>query len=891
MSAPLVSCVMPTRDRRPLVGQAIAYFLRQDYPERELVILDDGHDPVDDLVPDDQRIRYVRLDGRVVLGAKRNQACELARGELIAHWDDDDWMAADRLSRQVAELDASGAEVCGLQELLHYRIDAGEAWLYRYRPDSRPWLAGCTLLYRRAAWAAHPFPALAAGEDSAFVAEFAPERVHAIADSSFYLSLLHRSNTAGRNLADPHWERRPLDEATARLGPDRGFYVALRTGSAGQQRRPRVEAVTMTAEFNGWSGYGAMAVYTALGMARVGARVEVEPLELDLRGLPEGFAELHRQARPEPDGPLLYYSWLRPAFERHRGRPELFVHTMWESGRLPHGWTERLNEARAVVTPSRYVAGVFRKSGVTVPIEVVPDGVDPDVYGYEERPARESLTTLIVAPVDDRKHAQEAIAAWQRAFAGDPGARLVIKTTYGLANYRPSDPRISYVDEVEPSLGIARWYREADVLLALGNEGFGLPLLEGMATGLPVIALASEGQGDTCRAAPDCVLPIRPVRHAPYAPAAYGPAGLRGVPDVEDVARSLRWVDTHRDEARDLGRRASAWALEHRNVWAKGPAVLDAIEAHAAPPRPLRRARTLWVPTLGTPCGVAEYARSLAAAVGAAALTASPDPARSRLLHVQHEPALFDASALARELARARETGAAVAVTEHAVEPFARVWEAEADALVAHTSRGAELLQTRWPGKRVEWIRHGCPTWFPPRKRRRGRTIGALGFLARYKGFAALLDVLRAVPGTELVLYSHARDVEFAREWERLADGLPVRREARYLAEEEVARRLAAEADLLVFWYDEAPFEAASGAARVGLASGVPVLTSRTAWFADLADATYQPADLVEGVRRALDDDVLRHRLAGAAPTFCHDHSWARAAERHVALWDELERT
>ena len=41
---PLVSCVMPTANRRPYVAQAIRYFQRQDYPNKELVILDDGED-------------------------------------------------------------------------------------------------------------------------------------------------------------------------------------------------------------------------------------------------------------------------------------------------------------------------------------------------------------------------------------------------------------------------------------------------------------------------------------------------------------------------------------------------------------------------------------------------------------------------------------------------------------------------------------------------------------------------------------------------------------------------------------------------------------------------------------------------------------------------------
>ena len=38
---PLVSCIMPTADRRRFVPRAVHQFLAQDYPNKELVILDD----------------------------------------------------------------------------------------------------------------------------------------------------------------------------------------------------------------------------------------------------------------------------------------------------------------------------------------------------------------------------------------------------------------------------------------------------------------------------------------------------------------------------------------------------------------------------------------------------------------------------------------------------------------------------------------------------------------------------------------------------------------------------------------------------------------------------------------------------------------------------------
>ena len=69
---PLVSCIMPTCNRRRFVPRAIDYFLRQDYPNKELVIIGDGTDRVADLILADPRIRYFGLPQCASTGAKRN---------------------------------------------------------------------------------------------------------------------------------------------------------------------------------------------------------------------------------------------------------------------------------------------------------------------------------------------------------------------------------------------------------------------------------------------------------------------------------------------------------------------------------------------------------------------------------------------------------------------------------------------------------------------------------------------------------------------------------------------------------------------------------------------------------------------------------------------------
>ena len=90
---------MPTCNRQGLIPVALKCFLSQDWPDKELVVIDDGAAKVGELVkqlvPD---AVYIYLAKKQVIGVKRNLACEAAGGEVICHFDDDDWSAAARVS-------------------------------------------------------------------------------------------------------------------------------------------------------------------------------------------------------------------------------------------------------------------------------------------------------------------------------------------------------------------------------------------------------------------------------------------------------------------------------------------------------------------------------------------------------------------------------------------------------------------------------------------------------------------------------------------------------------------------------------------------------------------------------------------------------------------------
>jgi hypothetical protein len=75
-------------------------------------------------LPDDPRIRYIATGAPLrSIGAMRNEACQLARGEIVAHWDDDDWYGPQRLTRQVEGIRSGEAsDISGIPVLLSASI-------------------------------------------------------------------------------------------------------------------------------------------------------------------------------------------------------------------------------------------------------------------------------------------------------------------------------------------------------------------------------------------------------------------------------------------------------------------------------------------------------------------------------------------------------------------------------------------------------------------------------------------------------------------------------------------------------------------------------------------------------------------------------------------------
>lgn len=219
---PLVSCIMPTSGRPHFAAQAIAQFQAQDYPKRELIILDDGDAPIGGLMPGSHRIRYYHLNGKQSIGEKRNLACGLARGSLVVHWDDDDWRAPWCLSYLVEHMLASGAQMSGLNQLYFYKPSEDKAWQYVYPDKSGSWLAGGSLCYQRSLWERHPFEDRNIGEDSLFVRH--PSVRMVLPNHDYYVAIIHPGNTSPKLCSGPWWQPVDTQQIHTLLGEASFFY-------------------------------------------------------------------------------------------------------------------------------------------------------------------------------------------------------------------------------------------------------------------------------------------------------------------------------------------------------------------------------------------------------------------------------------------------------------------------------------------------------------------------------------------------------------------------------------------------------------------------------------------------------------------------------------------
>jgi glycosyltransferase involved in cell wall biosynthesis len=124
---PFVSVCTPTFNRRPFIEMMFQCFRNQTYPKNcmEWIIVDDGTDSISDLVKKSNipEIKYIRVQEKMLLGAKRNLMHKHATGDILVYMDDDDYYPPQRVEHCVDTLMKNPEALCaGSSEIyIYYR--------------------------------------------------------------------------------------------------------------------------------------------------------------------------------------------------------------------------------------------------------------------------------------------------------------------------------------------------------------------------------------------------------------------------------------------------------------------------------------------------------------------------------------------------------------------------------------------------------------------------------------------------------------------------------------------------------------------------------------------------------------------------------------------------
>ncbi len=256
-------------------------------------------------------------------------------------------------------------------------------------------------------------------------------------------------------------------------------------------------------------------------------------------------------------------------------------YTMLETTGIPKKWTKQANQMDEVWTPSPFNAWTFRKSGVEKSIRVMPLGVDvnyfnADIIGY---PLKNLFTFLSIFEWGERKASEILLKAFNQTFRKSEPVVLLCKfinhdPTVNVARQiaqlelDPEGGQIIYsTNQNVPYYQLPQLYRSADCfVLPTRGEGWGMPILEAMACGLPVIATFWSAQQEFMNDGNSYPLQVERLIDA-EAKCPYYKGFRWAQPDMRHLKRLMRHVYENQDEANKKGSRAAAdvkakWSLD-----------------------------------------------------------------------------------------------------------------------------------------------------------------------------------------------------------------------------------------------------------------------------------------------------------------------------------------
>ncbi|GGB63239.1 glycosyltransferase [Fictibacillus barbaricus] len=272
------------------------------------------------------------------------------------------------------------------------------------------------------------------------------------------------------------------------------------------------------------TGYGTASREYALALDRQNVDVKIETYTWNF---PYNMQDEKKKARllqligkpVSNDKPklLIYHSPPAVIEKEDKARfDRCILNTVWETNRIPVTWLPILSTFDAVSVPCTHNLDALKNSGVRIPIFLAPHGADtrmfnPDNQKFMINGAEGKFVFVSIFDFQHRKNPESLLRAYWEEFTAKEPVLLVIKT-YGssrkkiraaIMNYKR---KLGVGDDSAPiyiMTGICSEtqlkgiYRAGNAfVLPTRGEGVGLPFIEALSSGIPVITTGWGGQID-----------------------------------------------------------------------------------------------------------------------------------------------------------------------------------------------------------------------------------------------------------------------------------------------------------------------------------------------------------------------------------------------------------
>ena len=222
---PTISLITPTFGRRAFFPLPIYQFLNMNYPPEKMqwVIVDDGHDRLEEIIPHDPRIKYVRVEEKekMAVSEKRNIGVEYSSGEIIISLDDDDVYMPNYCRALVTAIIRNknrGVECAGVSQL--YCYDLKNQTSFVSVGHTRGEMAEGSMAFTRAFWEERKFNEKVAHGEGILFLRGRDHRVISLPSIYIMIAITHGRNTTLdlREQADKSinkydlWDDIPIDK-------------------------------------------------------------------------------------------------------------------------------------------------------------------------------------------------------------------------------------------------------------------------------------------------------------------------------------------------------------------------------------------------------------------------------------------------------------------------------------------------------------------------------------------------------------------------------------------------------------------------------------------------------------------------------------------------------